>query len=71
MTGLRTLEKHFELIIPETSFPYARCKEKIKAEAEIGGLCVICSSVPKETMTAEQLVATDKSLAQVEQRFAA
>jgi|688.fasta_scaffold222878_1 hypothetical protein len=67
--GKHKMEKHFELTITETSFTYARREENIKAEAALDGLYVIRSSVPKETMTAEQLVSTYKSLAQVERAF--
>lgn len=63
------MEKHFELTITETSFGYARREENIKTEPALDGLYVIRSSVPKETMTAEQLASTYKSLAQVERAF--
>ena len=67
--GQHKMEKHFELTITETGFTYARREENIKAEAALDGLYVIRSSVAKETMTAEQLVSTYKSLAQVERAF--
>ncbi len=69
MIGQHKMEKHFELTITETSFTYARREENIHAEAALDGLYVIRSSVPKESMTAEQLVLTYKSLAQVERAF--
>lgn len=53
----------------ETSFSYARREEKIQAEAALDGLYVIRSSVPKESMTADQLVSTYKSLSKVERAF--
>ncbi len=67
--GQRKMEKHFELTITETSFSYARREEKIHAEAALDGLYVIRSSVPKESMTADQLVSTYKSLSRVERAF--
>lgn len=67
--GQRKMEKHFELTITETSFSYARREEKIHAEAALDGLYVIRSSVPRESMTADQLVSTYKSLSRVERAF--
>jgi Transposase DDE domain len=67
--GQRKMEKHFELTITETSFSYARREEKIHAEAALDGLYVIRSSVPKESMTADQLVSAYKSLSRVERAF--
>lgn len=67
--GQRKMEKHFELTITETSFSYVRREENIRAEAALDGLYVIRSSVPKETMTAENLVSSYKSLSQVERAF--
>lgn len=67
--GHRKMEKHFELTMTETSFSYARREEKIHAEAALDGLYVIRSSVPKESMTADRLVSTYKSLSRVERAF--
>lgn len=67
--GQRKMEKHFELTMTETSFSYARREEKIQAEAALDGLYVIRSSVPKESMTADRLVSTYKSLSKVERAF--
>ena len=67
--GQRKMEKHFELTITETSFSYARREEKIQAEAALDGLYVIRSSVPKESMTADELVSTCKNLSKVERAF--
>jgi len=67
--GQRKMEKHFKLTITETSFSYARREEKIQAEAALDGLYVIRSSVPKESMTADQLVSTYKNLSKVERAF--
>ena len=60
------MAKHFEITIAEGSFTYQRRKQAIAAEARLDGLYVIRSNLPKEAMSAEDLVASYKSLAQVE-----
>lgn len=61
--------KHFELTITEDSFSYRRRSEAIDAEARLDGLYVIRSSLPAEAMSAEELVAGYKALAEVERAF--
>jgi len=63
------MAKHFELIIADESFSYQRREAAIEAEARLDGLYVIRSSLPREAMKAEGLVASYKSLAQVERAF--
>ncbi len=63
------MAKHFELTITEHGLTYQRRGEAIEAEARLDGLYVIRSNLPKEAMQAEQLVASYKSLAQVERAF--
>ncbi len=63
------MAKHFEITITEDSFSYQRRQQAIAAEARFDGLYVIRSSLPKEAMSAEALVASYKSLAQVERAF--
>ena len=63
------MAKHFELTITDDSFSYRRREEAIEAEARLDGLYVIRSNLPQEAMSAEQLVASYKSLAQVERAF--
>jgi transposase len=65
----KKMAKHFELEITDTSFTYRRREEKIQAEAMLDGLYVVRSSVPAETMTSEEVVATYKSLSKVERAF--
>jgi hypothetical protein len=67
------MAKHFEITITPgidaESFSYRRRQEAIEAEARLDGLYVIRSSLPQEAMTAAELVASYKSLAQVERAF--
>jgi hypothetical protein len=63
------MAKHFDLTITDEGFTY-RCREAaIEAEARLDGLYVVRSSLPAEAMSAEELVASYKSLAQVERAF--
>jgi hypothetical protein len=61
--------KHFELVITDDSFTFARLAEAIAAEAALDGLYVIRTSVKAERMDAPTCVRTYKSLAQVERAF--
>ena len=63
------MAKHFEITITEDSFTYQRREQAIAAEARLDGLYVIRSNLPKQAMSAEDLVASYKSLAQVERAF--
>ncbi len=63
------MAKHFEITITEERFIYQRRQEAIAAEARLDGLYVIRSNLPQEAMSAEQLVKSYKSLAQVERAF--
>jgi len=63
------MQKHFELTIEEDSFSYRRLEEKIADEAALDGLYVVRTSLPKETLSAEQTVAAYKDLSQVEWAF--
>jgi len=63
------MKKHFELTIADDSFCYKRLDEKIAAEAALDGLYVIRTSLPAETLSAEQTVSSYKGLARVERAF--
>ncbi len=63
------MAKHFELTITDDSLTYRRREAAIQAEARLDGLYVIRSNLPQEAMSAEQLVTSYKSLAQVERAF--
>jgi len=65
------MAKHFEITIAEDSFTHRRREQAIAAETRLDGLYVIRSNLPKEAMSAEDLVASYKSLAQVERAFRA
>ena len=63
------MAKHFEVTITDESFTYARRQDAIEAEARLDGLYVVRSCLPEEAMSAEELVASYKSLPQVERAF--
>ena len=61
--------KHFKLEITEEAFSYQRGTEKIAAEAALDGVYVIRTSVPADTLNAEETVRRYKDLSAVEQAF--
>ena len=61
--------KHFELVITDDAFTFARIVASIGAEAALDGLYVIRTSVKAQRMDAPTCVRTYKSLAQVERAF--
>jgi len=63
------MRKHFELTIEDDSFTYRRLEEKIAEEAALDGLYVIRTSVPAQTLSAEQTEGAYKDLSQVESAF--
>jgi hypothetical protein len=63
------MAKHYELTIGDASFAWRRKEDAIAAEAQLDGIYVIRTNVPKEDLTAQQTVATYKSLSQVERAF--
>ena len=65
----RKVGKHFVLTIEDDRFAYDRDEAKIAAEAALDGLYVIRTSVDADEMTAENTVATYKSLSAVERAF--
>jgi hypothetical protein len=56
------MAKHFEITITENSFSYRRKTDSIAAEARLDGIYVVRTSVPAETLSAEQAVGAYKSL---------
>ncbi len=76
-TGLRAgkvigkykMEKHFTLTITNRRFSYTRNEEQIAAEAALDGIYIIRTTVPDTQMDAGTIVATYKSLANVEREF--
>jgi transposase len=61
--------KHFELVIDERSFTFARKHEAIAAESALDGIYVIRSSVDAQHMDAADCVRNYKALANVERAF--
>lgn len=67
--GKYMMEKHYRLTITETSFTFARDEEQIAAEAALDGIYIIRTTVNATRMDAGKVVATYKSLANVERDF--
>ena len=61
--------KHFDLVISEVTFTYARKHPGIAAEAALDGLYIIRTSVPAAQMDAATCVRSYKSLSNVERAF--
>jgi transposase len=61
--------KHFELRIEEDSFHYQRKEANIEREKSLDGIYVIRTSVPADSLSGEQVVASYKSLSGVERAF--
>jgi transposase len=61
--------KHFQLRIEDDSFHYERKTAHIEREQSLDGIYVIRTSVPKEALSSQQVVASYKSLSGVERAF--
>jgi transposase len=61
--------KYFRLTITDETFAYARHEERIARDAAVDGLYVIRTSVPEDSMGAEDTVRAYKDLAHVEAAF--
>src|ERR1700683_544393 len=61
--------KHFQLLIEEDSFHYQRKTANIEREENLDGIYVIRTSVKKEVLSSQQVVASYKSLSGVERAF--
>jgi transposase len=61
--------KHFQLRIENDSFHYERKTANIEREQNLDGIYVIRTSVKKETLSSQQVVASYKSLSGVERAF--
>ena len=61
--------KHFQLRIEEDSFHYQRKTVNIEREESLDGIYVIRTSVKKEVLSSQQVVASYKSLSGVERAF--
>ncbi|WP_211879861.1 IS1634 family transposase [Pseudarthrobacter albicanus] len=69
VVGRYKMEKHYTLTIDDTSFTWTRNEEQIAAEAALDGIYIIRTTVNETRMDAGQVVATYKSLANVERDF--
>jgi transposase len=67
--GRFKMGKHYRLTIEEERFAYERDEVKIAEEAALDGIYVLRTSVPAETLAAEQTVAAYKNLSKVERAF--
>jgi len=63
------MAKHFDLVIADGSFRFARKEESIRREALLDGIYVIRTSEPKERRSPEDTVRDYKGLANVERVF--
>jgi hypothetical protein len=63
------VKKHFALEIADGRFAFRRLEDEIAAEARLDGIYVVRTSLPENTVAAEQAVAAYKSLALVERAF--
>ena len=61
--------KHFILDIRDDSFSYALDEEKVRTEAELDGIYIVRTSVPKQLMDSDSTVRSYKSLTKVERAF--
>ncbi|WP_420632627.1 IS1634 family transposase [Candidatus Palauibacter sp.] len=61
--------KHFDTIVTEDGFSYARNEDRIAEEAALDGIHVIRTNVPAEELPAEEAVRSHKSLSRVERAF--
>jgi len=61
--------KHFELVIGQNTFTFARKHDSIAAEAALDGIYIIRTSVSAAQMDSAQCVRNYKSLANVERAF--
>lgn len=61
--------KHFEYEITDRRFTWRRNQERIEGEANLDGIYVIRTSVPRRRLDAEQAVETYKGLSRIERAF--
>jgi len=63
------MAKHLALVIDDERFDYDIRQDQVAAEAALDGIYVIRTSLPKERISAEDAVRSDKSLSDVERAF--
>ena len=67
----RKVAKHFTIAITDTSFSYHRDQDSITGEAALDGIYVLRTTVTDGDLNSGEVVASYKSLAQVERAFRA
>jgi hypothetical protein len=67
--GRHKMAKHFQIEIANDRFAFCRNQAEIAAETARDGIYVIRTNLPADTMTDPQVVASYKSLSQVERAF--
>jgi Transposase DDE domain len=67
--GTRRVKKHFQLVIEEDRFEYARNEEQIAAEAALDGFYVLRTNLAADALAAPDVVRSYKQLAHAEQAF--
>jgi transposase len=67
--GRHKMAKHFEIEIADDRFAFCRNEAEIAAETARDGIYVIRTNLPADAMTDPQVVASYKSLSQVERAF--
>lgn len=67
--GKHKMEKHYTWTITDTSLTHARDQARIDAEAALDGVYLIRATITADDMAAAEVVATYKSLANVERDF--
>jgi transposase len=63
------MAKHFQVTIQDDSFAYQRKTDNIEREESLDGIYVIRTSVSKQALPSEQVVASYKNLSSVERAF--
>jgi hypothetical protein len=65
----RKVKKHFQLVIEESRFEYARKQEQIAEEAALDGFYVLRTNLSDDTLATADVVRSYKQLAHAEQAF--
>ncbi|MBI3522151.1 MAG: IS1634 family transposase [Chloroflexi bacterium] len=65
----RKVKKHFELVLEDTRFEYARKQAQIEQEAALDGFYVLRTNLAEQTLAAADVVRSYKQLAHAERAF--
>jgi transposase len=69
LIGKRKVKKHFDLLIEDDRFDYARKQAEIDAEAALDGFYLLRTNLAQETLATPEVVRSYKQLAHAEQAF--